>query len=77
MCQKDLSHLDFNTVKHVKYDKINDILIEEDRYIIRITKIIIKIKSLLFILLIFLPYIKKIISLMETLSEKNVYYPSR
>ena len=31
MCQKDLSHLDFNTVKHVKYDKINDILIEEDR----------------------------------------------
>ena len=77
MCQKDLSHLDFNTVKHVKYDKINDILIEEDRYIIRITKIIIKIKSLLFILLIFLPYIKKIISLMETFSEKNVYYPSR
>ena len=77
MCQKDLSHLDFNTVKHVKYDKINDILIEEDRYIIRITKIIIKIKSLLFFLLIFLPYIKKIISLMETLSEKNVYYPSR
>ena len=73
MCQKDLSHLDFNTVKHVKYDKINDILIEEDRYIIRITKIIIKIKSLLFFLLIFLPYIKKIISLIKLFKHYIIF----